>query len=338
MSIKQVIRDVLPYGMVQAIREKRPAPQAEPAPISYMKIDSRQPEIYNKNGEKMHSFYMQDDMSPDYPCSFVYGAMPKYIHWDRYNYCLDTQFYSHHCILDLKPYQPKKRFAYFIESETIATDSYHLFDKHEVLSSQFTAIFTHSQQHLEKYPNAKFCVGGGVWYGNSIYAGGTLDPLAFENKQKNISIVSSHKAFCPLHNYRIQLAKSLKSQGKADAMGTFDGGEKIKIAQSLIDYRYSIVIENNITPYYFTEKIMNCFASMTVPIYIGATAIDKFFNMDGIIYIKESQLEDVEKIISMCSEQDYIQRLPAIIDNYNRVQKYLTIEDWLFNTYGELLY
>ena len=47
----------------------------------------------------------------------------------------------------------------------------------------------------------------------------------------------------------------------------------------------ALIIENDITPYFFTEKITNCFISQTIPVYLGATQIHKFFNTDGIITI-----------------------------------------------------
>lgn len=99
---------------------------------------------------------------------------------------------------------------------------------------------------------------------------------------------------------------------------------------------YHIAIENQISNGYFTEKITNCFLSMTVPIYIGAVDIAKYFNIDGIIYIKEPSFEAIEKALKICRKEDYEARKEAIIDNFHRVQKYLLKEDYMYNEYTEL--
>ena len=120
-----------------------------------------------------------------------------------------------------------------------------------------------------------------------------------------------------------------------DTYGTFDGGSYIKISDSLKDYRYTIAIENDISPYRFTEKILNCFAAMTVPIYIGATKIGDFFNTDGIIQIETLDYEYIDKIIRNCNEEDYAMRTSALIDNYNRVKDYLCVEDYMYKHYSQ---
>ena len=135
---------------------------------------------------------------------------------------------------------------------------------------------------------------------------------------------------CELHVKRLNLAKELKGKGIVDTFGTFDGGKMVKIADTLANYRYSICIENFISDYFFTERITNCFASMTIPIYYGANKINNFFNPDGIIFLKESDLDNIDKVIAQCNEKDYEQRLPAILDNFKRVSDYFNIDDYLY--------
>ena len=146
-------------------------------------------------------------------------------------------------------------------------------------------------------------------------------------------MVSSSKQSCELHRRRLDLARMLKADGAVDTFGTFDGGDSIKIADSLDDYRYTIAVENHISGLYFTEKLMNCFASMTVPIYFGATKIGDFFNTDGIIELPIPDFDSVSKALRFCNETDYRARWAAIIDNYNRVMKYLCIEDFVYQEY-----
>ena len=208
---------------------------------------------------------------------------------------------------------------------------YEIFRKHPGLEKEFTLIFTHSAKILEEVDNARFFpFFASPWFGTEM-GGGVIDDHAYEKKTKNASIVSSDKRMCAYHDYRIDLARKCRSEGLADAYGTFDGGSMIKIESALADYRYSIVIENDISPYFFTQKITDCFAAMTIPIYFGATKIGDYFNEDGIIRIKPG--DNVRKILSGCSEKEYVARLPAILDNYRRVQEYRNMWDWLYDKY-----
>jgi hypothetical protein len=125
----------------------------------------------------------------------------------------------------------------------------------------------------------------------------------------------------------------IKKCGLGDVFGQFDGSPRLEFkADSLKDYRYQVVIENGVFDYYFTEKIMDCFVSMTIPIYLGAKKIGEFFNMDGIITITEKDIDNISIILKQCNEKDYFDRLPAIKDNYARALEYQNLDDKLYET------
>ena len=144
----------------------------------------------------------------------------------------------------------------------------------------------------------------------------------YKNKDKNISIIASNKKMCRGHVVRQTFARKCKAEHLADTFGKFDGGEYCAIELPFQHYRYSITIENVSSPYYFTEKINNCFASMTIPIYLGASEIGKFYNPDGIITLKESDFDNLGEFLKQCTPEEYERRLPAVIDNYNRLMWY----------------
>ena len=247
----------------------------------YFPITSGTPEIYNKKGERMDMFFIRDFHSAHNP--YCLPNPPTRFLWDRFNIALDTHFYSHDAMLETMG-NPRHKYGMLIESRAIVPNDYKIFDKNPGLYKDFDAIFTYDFDILNIVPNAKFlpfCAQ--TWYGDK--GNGIVNPNAYKYKTKNVSIVSSDKLYCEMHKYRIELARKCRDEGLADTFGTFDGGQPVQIANTLTDYRYSICIENDINPYFFTEKITNCFMSMTVPIYCGATEISKFFNPDGIISI-----------------------------------------------------
>ena len=291
-------------------------------------MSPRKLKIYNQEGEPLDSYFIRDFHRASNP----YWNNGRYFIWDRYNYGLDTHFYSHQAMLETMG-KPVRKYGLMLESRAIAPRDYEIFKINKGLEKEFDAVFTYDDRLLNEIENARFYpVCAAVWYGVDD-SSATLDENAHAKKTKNISIVSSNKAECDLHRFRISIAKLCKRERLADTFGTFDGGKLCSVEETLTDYRYSIAIENQISDYFFCEKITNCFAAQTIPIYTGARKLDEFFNMDGVIRLETEDLSEVEKILKQCTEEEYIRRLPAVLDNYRRVQEYLNMDDYLYLHY-----
>lgn len=284
--------------------------------------------IYNKDGQKMRTFFLRDDNMSNCPTWY----QSKYFIFDRFNYGLKVHFYTHLAMLEQMG-NPDKKFGMYIEPESLVPEDYRIFDNNKGLEKDFDLIFTHTERFLDKFDNARFySVCAKVWHVLEDEKG-NLPENWLDLKTKNASIVSSDKTMCELHKFRLELARKCKRDNLADTFGTFDGGSFTSIDKSLTNYRYSFAIENQIEGYWFTEKILNCFANMTIPIYLGATKIDKFFNPDGIIKISEKDLDNVENILKNCTEEEYLNRIEAVKDNYYRSLKFRNSNDWLYENY-----
>jgi hypothetical protein len=132
------------------------------------------------------------------------------------------------------------------------------------------------------------------------------------------------------------LAFELK--GKIDTYGTFDGGERATTEQIYGKYPFSVVIENHIDDWWLTEKICNCFACNTIPIYYGARKVDLLFNSDGIIIC--NSIDEVRTAVDYLlkhAKQEYKLRNRAIQKNRKLVSNYQDFEAWFYKNYGELL-
>jgi hypothetical protein len=95
----------------------------------------------------------------------------------------------------------------------------------------------------------------------------------------------------------------------------------------LKDYMFSFAVENDTYDTYFTEKILDCFATGTIPVYMGTKKVVEYFNPDGIIFF------DGNFDLSLLTEELYQSKMDAIKDNYERVQKYSVLDDWIFENY-----
>jgi hypothetical protein len=88
---------------------------------------------------------------------------------------------------------------------------------------------------------------------------------------------------------------------------------------------FHIAAENSQQRNYFTEKIIDCFASKTIPIYYGCPNIGDWFNMDGIITFND--IKDLEHIFDYIDEDYYNSRQAAIEENYEIAKQFHGIND-----------
>lgn len=91
---------------------------------------------------------------------------------------------------------------------------------------------------------------------------------------------------------------------------------------------FSIIVENNCSPNYVTEKFYDCVATKTVPIYFGDPNIASSFNEKGII--KFSNIDELENILRNLNEQLYISMCEPIEENYSIViNNHMSIDDYV---------
>ena len=145
-------------------------------------------------------------------------------------------------------------------------------------------------------------------------------------------MVASAKKMCPGHLYRHEIACKFKD--KIDLFGGACGSERIGISDNLnlkwndkrdgiCPYMFSIVMENDSTQNYYTEKVTDCFAAGTVPIYWGSKSIGSIFDERGIIILTD----DFD--VSSLSEDLYKEMLPHVEKNLEIVKNLEMADDEL---------
>lgn len=286
-------------------------------------ITNTMPNIYNQEGQLLETYFIKNRHSQHAP----FGHEGKYFFWDRYNYGLDTHFYGPESMPKTLG-KPLVKYGMLTESRIIVPQDYEVFHKHKGLEKEFKYIFTYDEQILNAVENARFYpIAAGIW--NQEMKTGLS-----EKKDRDVSILSSDKVMCELHRFRLALAKMCKAEGLADTYGRFDGGDYVKSVDETLDrYRFSFIIENDISDYYFSERLTSCLASQTIPIYVGARKISEFFNTDGMILLEKPDLELAKEAFKQCNRQTYEEKLPAVLENYERVQEYRNMQDYLYEHY-----
>jgi hypothetical protein len=85
--------------------------------------------------------------------------------------------------------------------------------------------------------------------------------------------------------------------------------------------QFHICIENFSQKNWFTEKIVDCFRTKTVPIYIGCPNIGDFFDVNGIMLV--NSFEHLVETLSRIDENTYQSMIDSIENNYNLSEKYI---------------
>lgn len=213
--------------------------------------------------------------------------------------------------------------AMLLEPRSMIAKSYEYVYDHP---DYFRYIFTHDSQLLT-LPNARILNWADVWL--------TTD----SEKNMGISLVTSPKDWCPLHHARLELFEYFKRQGPVDVFyGDWNNPDvqNIKPQEYLEHYKYSIVIENDMDDFWFTEKILNCFSTKTIPIYVGAGQIKELFEPDGIIQIKD--WHEIPDVVQSLDVNNYYNHLDAINENFKLVEPWKTPwKERFFRDYGDLL-
>ena len=169
-------------------------------------------------------------------------------------------------------------------------------------ADHFEAIWTHDYEMVKYLKNAKFLPFGGCWIDDFDWG---IHP-----KSKDFSIIASAKKQHQGHRQRHQIIAN--SQGNIDVFGGEYNPIENKI-DGLRDYRYHFCIENIRRDYWFTEKLIDCFVTGTIPIYWGCPSIGEFFNTDGMLCYEN--ISELPELLKKCTPEYYESKMDALKEN-----------------------
>ena len=184
-------------------------------------------------------------------------------------------------------------------------------------AESFLMTLTNDAQNLANYPRAHWIAPFGTW---------VRDPSGGP-KTRMCSMIASNKAHpvpggYAMRRHVVRAVDRARIRRHVDVYGTI---VNLPIAEAdkeqvLIPYRFSVAIESQSYPWYHTEKLFDCFAAKTVPLYWGCEDGSKLrewgFDTAGIVWWSDPD-ELVEKLTALDSDL-YDSMLPAIETNYQR--------------------
>jgi hypothetical protein len=210
--------------------------------------------------------------------------------------------------------QSKGKVAWLIEPVCVAPHHYD-YVKNNLM--RFDHVLTHEKTLLDLGHNISFVPFGCCWIAKN-------DQQIYK-KNKNISTISSSKTFTDGHKLRHEVIE--KFSDKIDVYGRGYSPVEFKI-EGLKDYRFSVVIENCKRDYWFTEKLIDCFMTGTIPIYWGCPSIGEFFNTEGMLIF--NNLDELEDILNKCDEKLYDSKIKSVYENFEISKKFTLPDNYVY--------
>jgi hypothetical protein len=178
----------------------------------------------------------------------------------------------------------------------------------------FSCILTWSDKILNSCENSYLHTFGTsfLWQIPNFYKN-----LKTENKSLGVSFLCGNKQLIEGHHLRHKIYKKQSEVIIPNKwIYTTPEGKEICFDK----YMFNISIENCKHLNWFTEKLIDCFLTKTIPLYWGCPNIGNFFNEEGIITFENEN--DLLKKINNLTSDDYNSRIHAINENYTKALYY----------------
>jgi len=187
----------------------------------------------------------------------------------------------------------------------------------EYVKSNFDLVLCWNEKLLNEFPSSKKLV-----YGECFL---DLSNLKI-NKKNKISYLTSNKAMTVGHEMRHQIYQMLSEINNINGFEYIQHMSPPRLEtknEILNDSKFSIILENSQHNNYFTEKIVDCFVSKTIPIYWGCPNLNEYFNMEGVILFES--LNELVTILSNIEDGFYEKKIDAIEDNFFRAKQFFPV-------------
>jgi len=206
----------------------------------------------------------------------------------------------------------KKKIAWLLEPPEINPNIYEYIKKNYV---KFDRILTYKQDLIEMDNRFKYFPNGMCWI--------KKEDFKIYEKTKFCSMIASGKNITTGHKLRNEIIVNIRNK-PIDIYGRIYNPLEYKL-EGLRKYKFQIVVENSRENDYFTEKLIDCFVTGTVPIYWGCNNIGKYFDINGIIIF--NNLQELYQILNTLKPNRYDTIISSIEINFEKAKKYVVPED-----------
>jgi hypothetical protein len=204
-------------------------------------------------------------------------------------------------------------------------------------ASQFHTIMTYDHDLLVTCPHARFYIAAQTWISNEYY-----QQVDVSLKEYKISTLAGSKCINQSAGHLFRQAIHYRQQELSRFPITFFrssvqrphlpdlGNNPFLVANTSTNakeslfhtFQFAIVIENTTQRNYFSEKLIDCLITKTIPIYYGGVNIHQFFNTTGWIILPTTSVEELSSRLSTLHPGYYSSYQEIIEQNYQTAVAY----------------
>lgn len=204
-------------------------------------------------------------------------------------------------------------------------------------ASHFHTIMTYDHDLLVHCPNTRFYIAAQTWIAHMYH-----QKIDVSLKKYQISTLAGSKCINRSAGHLFRQAIHYRQQELSRFPITFFrssvqhpllpdlGNNPFLVANTSTNskenlfhtFQFAIVIENTTQRNYFSEKLIDCLITKTIPIYYGGVNIHQFFNTTGWIILPTTSIEDLSSHLSTLHSDYYASYQEIIEQNYEKAVAY----------------
>jgi hypothetical protein len=263
----------------------------------------------------------------------IHGLSLNYLY--NLNTNKDIDFY-----VDTIEYYPNNNIKIFIQSEPNTLSK--IYDYLKEHSHLYNLIFCYDPLQVQK-PNVYKRTAGHTWIEPVFYKS-----IDITQKQYMISNITGWKTGCvgyylrhllyqyqedfsqfPITFYRSSVHEIIPEITINPCIPGSSSSKYILFEK----YQYHIVIENTRELNCFSEKLIDCLITKTIPIYYGCENVEDYFDTTGWIILRDEQnfLQDLYNQLQKLNESYYMDHLKIIEKNYQTAILFSNAETNMLN-------
>jgi hypothetical protein len=222
---------------------------------------------------------------------------------------------------DMIPNTPKEsiRILWITEPNEVSGFRENAISNHD----KFDLILTWDKEIIKSCSNTKLFPYGTTWIKDFEFS---------EKKEYCITTLVGGKIQCSGHALRKQVPEKSKSITSIpvhlyNSINTsFNNSTELRQMKSnhwkneLFYSQFHIVVENVTSDNWFTEKLIDCFQTKTIPIYIGCDNIGEYFDLRGMFHVKT--LDEMVEVCNNITPETYQNMLKYVNINYEKSMNY----------------
>jgi len=162
-------------------------------------------------------------------------------------------------------------------------------------------------------------VHDGLHHFDPVYRYGYDQFMAMDgipNKKNKISLIVSQKTSLPGHRKRLEFIERLMNHPISEFIDVYGSGHRQVEDKwdAIASYKYHIVLENNVIPNYWSEKLGDAYLGFSFPIYYGCPNISEYFDD------KSLRIIDIKDFGSTVNKLESILRSDVYEESYENIK------------------